>query len=71
MAMAIDWSGVSYDEKRDARSEGVPLDAALRDVLGKHDDRLLRDAGLTRESVLGEEAAFWRDWSRRRAPWSL
>ena len=46
-------------------------DAALEAMLAKTDDRLLADAGLTREGVLGSEAHFWREWLRIKEPWTL
>ncbi len=49
----------------------APIDPALKVLLYKPDDHLLRDAGLTRESVLGEVAYIWSEWSRRRDPWKL
>ncbi len=74
MAMPIHWFGRAKREEHDAqprKQEPAPIDPALNVLLGRPDDRLLRDAGLTRESVLGEAAHFWSEWSRRRDPWKL
>ncbi len=75
MAMPIHWFGLAKPEKRDAQPRKqeawAPIDPALKVLLDKPNDRLLRDVGLTRESVLGEAAYFWFEWSRRRDPWKL
>lgn len=72
MAMTIEWFGVADRDRRDEPfGAGMAVDAPLRAVLDKKDDRLLRDAGLTRANVLGEEAFFRREWSRLREPWAL
>lgn len=47
----------------------VQLDPALKELLERKDDRLLRDIGLSRESPFGEVARFWAEWSRQRGPW--
>jgi hypothetical protein len=74
MALAIDWPRAP-DTGHGTRSWRLPrfgkADAALEDVLAKSDDRLLVDAGLTREAVLGPEAHFWREWLRIKEPWTL
>lgn len=49
----------------------APLDPALKELLQRKDDRLLRDVGLSRESPFAEVAKFWADWSRQRGPWGL
>ncbi len=71
----LHWFGRAKREERDAqpRKQEVraPIDPALKELLDRRDDRLLRDAGQTRESVLGEVAYFWSEWSRRRGPWKL
>ncbi|MEC9342925.1 MAG: hypothetical protein VYD64_03670 [Pseudomonadota bacterium] len=46
-----------------------PADHA--EILEKHDDRLIRDIGRTREDILGPEQAFWTEWRRIKAPWQL
>lgn len=74
MAMAIGLSGLEdtrteREEARAARRDRIG--DALRAVLNKRDDRLLRDAGLTREDVLGAEGMFWHERSRERTLWSL
>ena len=74
MAMAIGLCGLE-DTRRSSREERTAsegrIGAALRAVLNKRNDRLLRDAGLTREDALGVEAAFWQQWSREKMPWML
>ncbi|MDP3899227.1 MAG: DUF1127 domain-containing protein [Mesorhizobium sp.] len=45
--------------------------AALSAVLAKHDDRLLRDVGLSREDLVGPAETFWAEWRRTRETWSL
>jgi hypothetical protein len=44
---------------------------AYRDILAKHDDRLIRDIGKTREELLGPEKAFWSEWLKQKARWEL
>jgi len=74
MTMTEQWVGgaivEAHDAKRVKRQAGNMIDPALRAVLDKPDDRLLRDVGLTRESVLGEAGRFWFEWSRRSDPWT-
>lgn len=73
--MAIDWFPGSKQKEcgMQLRKHVVqpPIDPALKVLLDRKDDRLLRDAGLTREGVLGEGAYFWIEWTRQRAPWNL
>ena len=72
MSMAIEWSGIADIEiRKEPRRAGMTLDAPLSAVLEKAGDRLLRDAGLTREDALGAEEAFRREWRRQRQPWML
>lgn len=74
MAMAIGLSGLEDARTRheDARAQRKGrIGAALRAVLGRRDDRLLRDAGLTREDVLGAEGAYRHERSREKTSWSL
>jgi len=73
MAMAIDWAGVAGDpqDKEGRRRRHLRADALLAALLTRHDDRLLRDAGLSRDEVLDPEESFRRDWARHRAMWSL
>ena len=65
MAMPIHWVGRVKREERDAQPRKqearTPIDPALNVLRGRPDDRLLRDAGRTRESVLGEMASFWSE----------
>ena len=71
MTMAIEWSATDIEARPAPRRAGMSVDAPLRAVLDKKDDRLLRDAGLTREDVLGQEETFRREWQRLREPWML
>ena len=48
-----------------------PDPAGYADILNKHDDRLIRDIGLTREEILGPEKSFWREWLSQKTPWQL
>lgn len=41
------------------------------DLVEKHDDRLIRDIGMTREEILGPEAEFWSQWLKQKQPWML
>ncbi len=65
MAMPIYWFGRAKRAERDAQPRKqeawAPIDPALKVLLDRRDDRLLCDAGLTRESVLGEMAYFWSE----------
>ena len=74
MAMAIGLSGLK-DNRTKTKEERVVgegrIGSALRALLNRKDDRLLRDAGLTRDDVLGTEGAFWQEWSREKTPWTL
>jgi hypothetical protein len=56
---------------RDDATPRIPVDEALRAVLDRHDDRLLHDAGLTREDVLGEAGAWRETTARIRTIWDL
>jgi hypothetical protein len=75
MAIAIGWFRSSKRKRCDMpspkRAARTSIDPALKVVLDKRDDRLLRDAGLTRQGVLGEAAYFWSEWSRQRATSNL
>lgn len=75
MTMTEQWIGGAIVEAHDAQRRKLPtgtwIDPALRAVLDKPNDRLLRDVGLTRDSVLGEVGRFWFDWSRRSDPWAM
>jgi len=63
------WAGCFGEENR--RDGGERLrrapreDPALKVLIDRADDRLLRDAGLTREAVLGPAGGFWDAWARR------
>ena len=65
IAMPIHWFGRAEREERDAQPRKqearTPIDPALNVLRGRPDDRRLRDAGRTRESVLGEMASFWSE----------
>lgn len=47
------------------------LSLPLLAILERHDDRLLTDAGLSRDDVLGPQRSFWRNWLRTRDIWNL
>ena len=57
--------------ERPALRRSATLTRALRDLLAKKDDRLLRDIGLTREDILGLEETAQADWRRTRETWNL
>lgn len=75
MAMPRHWFGRAKRQERGAQPRKqrawTPIDPGLKVLLYKPDDHLLRDAGLTRESALGERAYFWLELSRQRDPWKL
>lgn len=74
MAMALDrpgFTGSYFDETRGQARRPLAEDPAVRALVARRDDRLLRDAGLTREEALGAAGYFWSEWARIRAPWSL
>ena len=73
MTMAIDLlstTGPSDVRERDVETIDAN-DPALRALVARRDDRLLRDVGLTRADALGPQGFFWFEWSREREPWSL
>lgn len=47
------------------------LDAPTRALLAKRDDRLLRDIGLSRAALLGQDAVVFDDLAQRRRLWQL
>jgi hypothetical protein len=63
--------------RRAAEGKGAPEAAprlhaaAYLGILCKHDDRLIRDIGLTREEILGPEKSFWSQWLKQKTPWQL
>ena len=71
----LGWLGRPKRERQEAQPKKpkvwAPIDPALKVLLDRRDDRLLRDVGLTRKSALGEVRYFWYEWSRRRDPWEL
>ncbi len=75
MAITTDYFEPAYEEEEDAVPEEsgawTPPDPALRQLMERPDDRLLKDVGVSRESAFAEVARFWREWSRRRDPWHL
>lgn len=70
MAMAISRAEFVENPTED-REQSLAADPHLRALVARRDDRLLRDAGLAREDVLGPQGYFWSDWRRLRTPWSL
>lgn len=75
MAMTADYFEPAQEEETDApREDSNALarpDPALRKLLERPDDRLLKDVGLSRNDAAVEVARFWSEWSRRRDPWHL
>lgn len=81
MTMTIPWlgpwvgsrSGPAERKPRTAQPRNaetrLAADPALKLLLERRDDRLLRDAGLTRAGVLGEAEVFWSERARRRDLW--
>jgi hypothetical protein len=69
MAIPNAWFGRAGIWRRTARKlaarEKTSVDPALKLLLDRGDERLLRDAGLTRDDVLGPAGVFWHDWMRR------
>lgn len=69
MAIPNEWFGYARIWRHEARKqvarEEAPVDPALKLLLDRGDERLLRDAGLTRDDVLGPAGIFWHDWMRR------
>ena len=63
--------GTPSDVQKKTPSVLRPLDPALKQLLERGDERLLRDIGLSRESPFAEVAKFWANWSRQRGPWGL
>ena len=53
------------------RSTNWSLRSRLRGEHPKHDERLLKDAGLSAEEAFGPSRAFWFEWRRVREPWQL
>ena len=53
------------------RSTNWSLRSRLRGEHPKHDERLLKDAGLSAEEAFGPSRAFWFEWRRLREPWQL
>ena len=73
MAMTVPWFDRVVPDERVRRSRTpktrAPLDPALKVLLDRRDDRLLRDVGLTREEVLGEADTLRSELSRLRSRW--
>src|SRR3546814_671749 len=71
----LGWLGRPKRKRQEAQPKTLkvwaPIDPALKVLLDRRDDRLLRDVGLTPESALGEARCFWYERSRRRDPWKL
>lgn len=44
---------------------------ALRDILGKPNDHLLRDIGVDRSDIVDLTREFWLEWDRRQLIWRL
>jgi hypothetical protein len=67
----LDSSTISRD-RAPAKAPAKPaVSAALRAILARKDDRLLRDVGLTREDILGPEETYRAEQRRMRDTWNL
>jgi uncharacterized protein YjiS (DUF1127 family) len=53
------------------RSTSWSLRSRRRGEHPKHDERLLRDAGLSPEEAFGAGRVFWSEWRSLREPWQL
>lgn len=75
MAMTADYFEPAQEEDTNALPEDTsaptPPGRALKQLLERPDDRLLKDVGLSRDSAAAEVARFWSEWTRRRDPWHL
>ncbi|MGB6118167.1 MAG: hypothetical protein WBF87_08095 [Mesorhizobium sp.] len=65
-----EWTETDASDERDAKAR-LHSDAALDRLLSRSDDRLLKDAGLTREGILGEDGAWWARRRRFLDGWDL
>lgn len=45
--------------------------ANFTEILEKHDDRLIRDIGLTRDEITGPQGSFWSDREKGKSVWQL
>jgi len=66
----FDSTAPSNDLGRPARA-APRISAALRAILARKDDRLLRDIGLTREDILSPSETFRAEQRRMRDTWNL
>ncbi|WP_157017031.1 DUF1127 domain-containing protein [Mesorhizobium xinjiangense] len=75
MAFAFDWPTTTAwfgnRSKTKADNSRTPVATPLRDILSKHDDRLLRDIGLERREALGVEGMTLEMLAKQRAIWRL
>ena len=73
MAISLGWLWQADKAPRRAwprlRWPFAPIAPALKVILDKPDDHLLRDIGLTREDALGAVGSFW--YERSKQHWSL
>jgi uncharacterized protein YjiS (DUF1127 family) len=53
------------------RSTSWSLRSRQRKEHPKHDQRLLRDAGLSPEEAFGPGSVFWSEWRSQRELWQL
>jgi hypothetical protein len=67
----IESSPFSHDRAAEKAAARPTVSPALRDILARKDDRLLRDIGLTREDILGLEETFRAEQRRMRDTWNL
>jgi hypothetical protein len=70
-AMTTAFFDSSHDHASAKASTRPAISPALRDILARKDDRLLRDVGLTREDIIGPEETFRAEWRRMRDTWNL
>jgi hypothetical protein len=62
------WLG---SEKPAGKRQPLPGPADYAEILEKHEERLIRDIGLTRDGILGPQGSFWREWDKRQSLWQL
>ncbi|CAM5406488.1 hypothetical protein MAUB1S_06915 [Mycolicibacterium aubagnense] len=71
MAITTAWFSSERTGQPQVAARRPSIGPLLTLLLARRDDRLLRDAGLSRDELLGEAAFFWAEWSRQRTPWDL
>jgi hypothetical protein len=66
-----DASATTHDRMPERVPAKPGISPALRYILARKDDRLLRDVGLTREDILGPEETYRAEQRRMRDTWNL